>query len=589
MPKRTRAQITSTDEWAQLRLLVSEPAQETYELIRPVVLFGRPAAQRARETGVLPRTIVDHAHRFVAAGMASLFPDPPAPSRRTLPEEIRAAILDLKAEHPAFRPNELATICYVRFGRRPSVHTVEKILAEVPLPPKTQRRFPPYVEIGDPVERRLAVVRLHAEGWNIQSIAAYLQTNRPRVYEILQRWAEEGVAGLDDKPHTPHHLPLKADLRAMTEIRRLQENPELGEFRVHAALKQIGIHLSSRTCGRILALNRKLYALSKPPAPPREPKAMPFKATRRHQYWTVDLRYLDMHDVGGGMIYVISILDNYSRAILASALSRTQDLAAFLIVLFAAVRAFGSPEALVSDSGSIFKANDALRIYTALGLQKEQIARRQAWQSYIETHFNVQRRMADWHFAQATTWEELQTTHARWVRDYNDQEHWAHRKRDDHRLSPGEVLGWVSGTIWLLEELQQIFRVPRGERRVKPSGYVRFRHWDLYGERGLAQHRVAVWLSADATTVTLEHAAEPLAQYTATPTPDRTHFPEIVPLHLFPNRFPSPQLMLWEPHAVEWRLVLPRPVPTPRRRRPLHEISQLPLALGDGNLAANSS
>ena len=45
------------------------------------------------------------------------------------------------------------------------------------------------------------------------------------------------------------------DMRAIAAVRKLQENPELGEFRVHAALAQIGIHLSPRTCGRILALN----------------------------------------------------------------------------------------------------------------------------------------------------------------------------------------------------------------------------------------------------------------------------------------------------------------------------------------------
>ncbi len=84
------------------------------------------------KTGVPPRTISHHTHRFVTAGMASLLPDLPAPPRRMLPDEIRFAILDLKAEHPAFRPNELATICYDRFGQRPSVHTVEKVLAEDP-------------------------------------------------------------------------------------------------------------------------------------------------------------------------------------------------------------------------------------------------------------------------------------------------------------------------------------------------------------------------------------------------------------------------------------------------------------------------
>jgi hypothetical protein len=45
-------------------------------------------------------------------------------------------------------------------------------------------------------------------------------------------------------------------LDAINEVRKLQEHPELGQWRVHAALKDIGIKLSPRTCSRILALNR---------------------------------------------------------------------------------------------------------------------------------------------------------------------------------------------------------------------------------------------------------------------------------------------------------------------------------------------
>ena len=128
-------------------------------------------------------------------------------------------------------------------------------------------------------------------------------------------------ADLADHTHRRKKVALKTDLKAITEVRRLQENPELGEFRIHAALKQQwGIDLSPRTCGRILALNRQLYGLERLPREPHGPKAMPFLATHRHQYWTVDLRYLDMHTLGGGMIYVISILENYSRVILASRL-----------------------------------------------------------------------------------------------------------------------------------------------------------------------------------------------------------------------------------------------------------------------------
>jgi transposase len=229
------------------------------------------------------------------------------------------------------------------------------------------------------LERRTAVVRLHAEGWSVTSIASYLKTTRQTVYQVLKRWIEEGEEGLKDRPRGRPKGVCKVDLRAMNEVRKLQENPELGEFRIHAALKQMGINLSPRTCGRILALNRKLYALDKPPpgSKHKPKKMMPFAAQRRHQYWTADVRYLDVVDEQrlslGGKVYTISILENYSRAILASAVCQRQDLAAFLSVLYQAVERYGSPEALVTDGGAIFGANRAKAIYKALKIDKEEI------------------------------------------------------------------------------------------------------------------------------------------------------------------------------------------------------------------------
>ena len=112
-----------------------------------------------------------------------------------LPPAVRRALVQLKAEYPPFRPNELATICSMRFARRPGARTIKRVLRQDPAPDPLIRRFPPYGQMTDPTERRAAIVRLHAEGWNIASIAGYLQTSRPTVYATLKRWVEEGVTG----------------------------------------------------------------------------------------------------------------------------------------------------------------------------------------------------------------------------------------------------------------------------------------------------------------------------------------------------------------------------------------------------------
>ncbi len=101
------------------------------------------------------------------------------------------------------------------------------------------------------------------------------------------------MEGLEPRSRARKDGVRKVDLQAIAEARKLQENPEIGAFRVHAALRRIGIDLSPRTCGRILARNRELYGLPKPAKEQREPKPMPFAASRRHEYWTVDIRYID--------------------------------------------------------------------------------------------------------------------------------------------------------------------------------------------------------------------------------------------------------------------------------------------------------
>ncbi len=101
---------------------------------------------------------------------------------------MRQLIVDLKAEYADFTDGEIAAICAIQFsGRRPSRHTVKAVLADGPPPQRSTRQFPRYEEIGSPEERRHAVIRLHAQGWSVSTIARYLEVSRPTIYAILIR------------------------------------------------------------------------------------------------------------------------------------------------------------------------------------------------------------------------------------------------------------------------------------------------------------------------------------------------------------------------------------------------------------------
>ena len=108
----------------------------------------------------------------------------------------------------------------------------------------------------------------------------------------------------------------------------------------------------------------------------------------------------------------------------------------------------------------------------------------------IEAAFGVQRRMADWNFAKAQTWDDLLAAHEKWMRDYNFQKHMAHEKRDDGCHSPAAVLQWIKGVQPEPELVYQAFSALCETRRLnnvewQPDG----RHFSRVGSPRLYDHR----------------------------------------------------------------------------------------------------
>jgi putative transposase len=507
-----RGGVEPTHDWQLLLPLFGWPEQERYEEIRPLVLFDASVAERAREVGKSESTLYRRLDRFTEEGMESLF-DAPVAKRRRLPPSVRRLIVDLKAEYPAFNLNEIANVVGAALGRKPDVRSVRRVLEEEPVPLKIVRNYPPYHEAGDVREARAAVVELRLSGWSAKAIAGYLGVHHSTVYRALERWKEKGFEGLaDGSPGRPPGVR-KADFAAVEAIRKLAQNPWLGAFRVHAALVQMGFDLSRATCGRILAQVREVYGYEEPGPGGGATRAMPFAASKRHEVWSADVRCLDMvdEDLVGSKAYSVTVMDNYSRAILASAVARRQDLAAFLSVFYRAVERHGAPGTLVTDSGSVFLSNRAKTVYGGVGVRAEEIERDRPWQNFSETTFGVQQRMADWHFGKARSWAELVAAHDRFVSDYNAQRHFAHQRREDGRRSPGEVLSWVSGMRFHPKDLERAFFSERFSRVLDGLGYATLMRWRLYGEECLAGRGADLWLHDE--TLTVEHAGEPLSAY----------------------------------------------------------------------------
>lgn len=237
------------------------------------------------------------------------------------------------------------------------------------------------------------------------------------------------------------------------------------------------------------------------------------------------------------------MLENHSRALLASAVSRSKDLTAYLSVLYSAVSHYGAPEVLVTDSEGLFRANQAKAIYGSLGITKKEIERGRPWQSYIETAFSVQQRLADHHFERAESFEEIVAAHDQFVANYNTQKHFAHEERKDGRRSPAEVLGWIVSVRHVPEELERAFFSVRFTRTLDTSGYARIRHWRVYCEEGLAHGQVALWLGAE--NLVAEFAGETLARYEVAYSPATGRLREVGSPRLFNTSHLCAQLRLF--------------------------------------------
>jgi hypothetical protein len=249
-----------------------------------------------------------------------------------------------------------------------------------------------------------------------------------------------------------------------------------------------------------------------------------------------------------------------------------------LAVLYAAIRKHGVPEVLVSDNGGVFRSHDAMRVYNALGIQKQEIEKRQAWQSYIESNFNAQRRLADWHFERAQTWEDLLAAHEKWLLDFNYQHHFAHEQREDGCHSPAAVLGWIKGMQPEPERIYRAFSAVGEARTLSKAGYVRFRDYLLYGERNLAGEKVLVNLFQD--VLTLEYQEQHLSRYSVEWQPDERSLARVGNPRLFQHPYQSEQLELWEADQVEWYVILrakPYGSRLRRKRKGLLFLFQLPL------------
>ncbi len=88
--------------------------------------------------------------------------------------------------------------------------------------------------------------------------------------------------------------------------------------------------------------------------------------SRANQVWATDITYIPM---AHGFVYVVAIIDWYSRMVLSWRLSNTLDTSFCIEALNEALAKWGTPEIFNSDQGVQFTADDFTKVLLDKGIQ----------------------------------------------------------------------------------------------------------------------------------------------------------------------------------------------------------------------------
>jgi putative transposase len=200
------------------------------------------------------------------------------------------------------------------------------------------------------------------------------------------------------------------------------EWPFLGYRRITAELRKRGHNINRKRVQRLMALGDMQAILPKHKTTRRNKEHAVFPyllknldITQPNQAWCVDITYIK---ISGGFVYLVALIDVYSRRIMGWELSPFLDTALCMSALNKALR-IATPGIINSDQGCQFTSQEWVSALTAHGIQISMDGRgRWADNIYIERFW----RSAKYelvHFNQYDTVSELRADLVKYMNYYN--------------------------------------------------------------------------------------------------------------------------------------------------------------------------
>ena len=470
--------------------------QDRYHSIAPVLAGQASVTQQAHVLNLTYQTICRWLRDFRERGMPGLFSASEFPREPYTPERVIVTLLYFKCCAPKASDRELARAVGMATGHRLHNETVKALMARYFFWRYSEFSASIHYPVpADPIARRIEMVRLREQGWTEKTIAALLSSTPCTVRKWLRRAQQELLQGgdlhdrLQDQSRAPHRPNRKVLFPTISTVLELQKKyGYAGWFRINGYLERdYGIHLSPVTLKKVMHLNRKVHL-----APRRlvkvvisgESREAPPQSKHPFEHCFIDIRYLDGKPEGV-QLYSCLVVEGFSRTILAGSLTRRQDLGVVLRVYYLALLQFGCWKEVVSDHGKQFDSHAFARVNRRLSIFHWMYPKGHPWQSLIESQFGIQARLGEYAWAKCKKVDEAVEIHRDIIRDHNRLPHFAHRKRNDGKHAPLEVLGAARGREVDHGTLHRAFSRMAWQRKTDSRGFVRIGRWRIYVEEGL--------------------------------------------------------------------------------------------------------
>jgi putative transposase len=160
---------------------------------------------------------------------------------------------------------------------------------------------------------------------------------------------------------------MSTDLELMRLIdEQYLKTPAWGSRSIRNHLRRLGYKVNRKRVQRLMRLMgiEAIYPRAKTSRPHPQHKVYPYllrnlSIDRPNQVWTADITYIPM---SCGFMYLVAIMDWYSRKVLAWRLSNTLDADFCVEALESALSNFGKPEIFNTDQGAQFTS----QVFTGL-------------------------------------------------------------------------------------------------------------------------------------------------------------------------------------------------------------------------------